>query len=1208
MPNVTDIVRASPAYGVSPLENFGRSLYHSLITSNVSDFESLFASSEEAKVIAAQRVGKAFEKLPTTGGPLEFLGQTVGGILPTAGAVIGSVMFPAAAPALLAGTLAYYGARGAGAGRRGVFEYEKATGKDVPAVGEIAVAAGYTFFTVLFERVGIKGVRGIVEKLGPVALKNIAKTYVKGNAKNTAATVVKEWTKVSGGAAVIEGWEEGMEELFTNAIDMFYDERGRSMAGLMENVPRSVLAGALGGAMLGGVGGTIQAKKTLGHILEDEEFKFRFKESARKAAPSLTEEQLDMTMILMEGNAAYQGKKLQDYIEESVELLKPWEAKVATGAVEYTHATKLTKIFLAKDAKIKTLVHELGHTFRHSLKLEELEVASKWVGAEGDKKWSSAQSEKFAYSFEKWLRDGQIRNPAYEGVLTNYRNWMKGIYKKIKDSPIDYKLTSEVKEMFEIITGGHTQVNDDTQVEWMTKMKSLSEKYKEGIVNTFSVQPMWDKTVETVLGRKLDGPSKTGIAIKGIFGIRKLHGERGYEHLRAAGRLGRALAKQHSLSRREVFKLIKEDLPLVHETPSSISNYDGRQRAVLEVLLNLPEMYFEAYRGEYESLLGEKEPFGHIEGIRFRLEAELSETDAEGQRQKYEAILNKLHELDNAKFVHIPYRVWFEKVLRDDPVRGIKILKVMAKQKRKTYKIQTLIDAGVIQKEEIDYNDIVDSYSRRAGKDISLLNVVNAAKEEGLAKPYKQALGYDKGFRPAPTTAPILKGFQLHHSLADWISETTRFSNKLGVLAKGLNIAKMAAFANPLFLPMYDLIQATMLGTTLSFKTPSYFIKAVKDWHSFSQDWQDAEHFGLRSTPYDNPLKSHKAMMKSALRTGGEWAGLVEGLFTPSILKNAYNLSWKTAWTLDGIVRQASYNYLRDKGFSRIEAAQKGALYHGDYAGVPADTRRLLNKIFFTPTFKLAMGKLYKTMIIDAGKAIMHPGQANADVRQNAFALARTFAIVGAWHGLMLALGFEDDEFGRRYVKKVETKEGPKELVLTWSGPHNMFLKYLYRARTALGPEKKNPMLSFFTANKWEYHPLWRTLAGIVQNERQTGEKIYNTSDSAYDKALKATGYFTTEVVSMLRYTAQLAAGEELGMKQEREVLAKEIGKGFDLLARPFTFSYTRQTKELRVARQAKMLLSDLKQELSRAARNGEIIEQDNIDRMIRRVQKILEG
>ncbi len=1208
MPNIREIVKASPAFHITPLEDFGRSVYHSLVTGNIADFESLFATSQEAKDLAIRRMATAQEELPTTGGAAEFLGQTVGGILPTAAAVVGSIAFPVAAPALLAGTLAYYGARGAGAGRRGVTLYERETGKDVSAAGEVAVAAGYTLTTVIFERVGIKGIRNIVGKLGPAAFRKVAKAYLKGNHKETAKVIAKEWLRVSGGSAVIEGYEEGMEELFTNAIDAFYDERGRSVEGIMENIPRSVLAGALGGAMLGGVGGAMQAKKSFGSILEDEQYKADLGAQIKEAAPEISNDQISTTMTLIEGNAAYQGRDIKDYLHRFFKLEEEASPEWVKKAVGLTRNWgSLSQVLLRKDADISDLAHELGHVFRRNLKPEQQLVADEWVGAKPGKKWSQAQEEKFARSFEKWLRDGKIRNPIMEDVLLSYREWMQGIYEKVKGSPVNYKLTGEVKEMFEIITGGSGQVQADTQVEWMVKMKDLSEKYTEGFVNTFGVQAKWDKVVEHVLGREVKGHTRTGISIKGMFGVQKLHGERGYEFLRSIGKIGRKLAKNQGISQREANDLIEHDLPLVYETPSSIENYNDQQRAFLAPLSKALGLYFDSYKGEYETAL-EDEAFGHLEGIKANLEAKLSQTDAEGQREKYEAILTELKKLKDAKFVHIPYNIWFEKMLKDDPVRGLKILKVMAAKKRRTYKIQNLLDIrpGILNKEDIRLTDIIDSYSRRAGKDLSLLNIVNSAKDEGLAKIYKKSKGYEKNFGAAPTTAPILKGYQLHQTLRDWISETTRNSNRLGVLARGLNIAKMAAFANPLFLPMYDLIQSTMLGATLSLKTPLHFAKAIKDYFTFSQDWQEANILGMTSTPYNNPLGSHKAMINSALKTGGEWADLVKGLFTPHILRSAYNLSWKTAWTLDNIVRMASYNYLRDKGFSRIEAAQKAALFHGDYASVPSGTRRTLNKVFFTPTFKIAMGKLYGTMIRDAGKAIMRPGQVNADVRQNAFALARTFAIVGAWHGLMLALGFEDDEFGRRYYKKVETPEGLKELVLTWSGPHNLFLKYAYRARTALGPEKKNPMLHFFVANKWEVHPLWRTLSGIVQNERQTGERIYSIGDSAYDKALKATGYFTTEIATMLRYAAQAVSGEELGMQQDREVLAAEINKGFEMLGRPFTFSYTRQPREQRIARQAKIMIAELKSELSIAALQGDVIDQDNIDRMLKRIRRIL--
>ena len=347
----------------------------------------------------------------------------------------------------------------------------------------------------------------------------------------------------------------------------------------------------------------------------------------------------------------------------------------------------------------------------------------------------------------------------------------------------------------------------------------------------------------------------------------------------------------------------------------------------------------------------------------------------------------------------------------------------------------------------------------------------------------------------------------------------------------------------------------------------------------------------------------------------------VKLLATPAMLKGVYNISWRIAWTLDGIIRQTSYRYLtglKDKDgnrkFSDSEAAQLAAKYHGDYAGVPARTRRLLNKVFFTPTFKIAMGKLYKSMIQDslvAAKA-MSKGDFKLtntaeDVKINARALINTVAILGAWDILMRSLGFEPDEFGRRYIRQTDTDEGPKELVITWSGPHNLFLKYLNRAKTALGPDKQNPALHFFLSNKWEIHPLWRTLSAALQNEKETGERIYNVSDSMYVKTLKQMSYSVVQIAAIIRFAAQQVSGEELGLKQERELLGENIGKAFEMLSRPFTFTYTRTIKEQRVQRQAQSLITALKEEMTRAAIDGEPLPQENIDRMIERINAVLE-
>ena len=85
--------------------------------------------------------------------------------------------------------------------------------------------------------------------------------------------------------------------------------------------------------------------------------------------------------------------------------------------------------------------------------------------------------------------------------------------------------------------------------------------------------------------------------------------------------------------------------------------------------------------------------------------------------------------------------------------------------------------------------------------------------------------------------------------------------------------------------------------------------------------------------------------------------------------------------------------------------------------------------------------------------------------------MVRTLAILGGMDILMTSfLGFERDQYGRRYVKKnVETPQGQKDVVWTMSNPANMFLKYPYRAMESFGdPGITEAFTEFAKKNSWE--------------------------------------------------------------------------------------------------------------------------------------------
>lgn len=105
-------------------------------------------------------------------------------------------------------------------------------------------------------------------------------------------------------------------------------------------------------------------------------------------------------------------------------------------------------IFAFKQADISSLVHEIGHVFRRDLNGEDLQVIKDWTNTKGDK-WTVRAEEKFARAFEKYLRDGKAPTSKLKQIFENLKTWLTNIYKRLKGSPLNIKISPEVKQVFD---------------------------------------------------------------------------------------------------------------------------------------------------------------------------------------------------------------------------------------------------------------------------------------------------------------------------------------------------------------------------------------------------------------------------------------------------------------------------------------------------------------------------------------------------------------------------------------------------------------------------------------------------------------------------------------------------------------------------------------------------------------------------------------
>lgn len=131
---------------------------------------------------------------------------------------------------------------------------------------------------------------------------------------------------------------------------------------------------------------------------------------------------------------------LYDAIENNALLFQD-----AKGAVETLANGR--KIIHALDAPdFSTAVHEVAHIFEGELSDAEKAVIQKWAKTSD---WNTQTSETFARGFERYLRDGNAPTDALKVIFQKAKEWLQTIYQKLKGSPIEKRISPEVKEVFD---------------------------------------------------------------------------------------------------------------------------------------------------------------------------------------------------------------------------------------------------------------------------------------------------------------------------------------------------------------------------------------------------------------------------------------------------------------------------------------------------------------------------------------------------------------------------------------------------------------------------------------------------------------------------------------------------------------------------------------------------------------------------------------
>jgi hypothetical protein len=723
--------------------------------------------------------------------------------------------------------------------------------------------------------------------------------------------------------------------------------------------------------------------------------------------------------------------------------------------------------------------------------------------------------------------------------------------------------------------------------ESINDLRERSSQHKELILSALDVEHPW---------KKIEAP-ETGFAIKNNFSTRTMWEEWGLER---AANIAKAFERDRAIAPHVV---------LAAENPKTyLPTLPKDLRARVEPASKAMADFFKEAQKMYED-----------RGIHLDFKGRIQETISDQikkttDKAEIAALETALKQVEQMEFVHIPSAMWFESYFGKDPAGAKSVLRLMAGQKRKTFRIEDLVKDGIVKFEDLHPVDVIGSYSRRMGKDFATLDMIDAAIKEGMASKKPQA-----GFVKIPVReAPILKDYYVHPMLADVIHELTHVMNR-GKLGQAYDWAmsgtKMMQFYNPLFLPMYDAVQQAM---AMGYRTPKAWVKgggelgryisdSLRDVHKKTPEYWEALRNGLASKPFDMPFDTFLYQLEKLKMTRGEQAvKFATDLWPHHKIKELYNASWHVAWELDKAMRMATYKMFREQGMTAREAAQTAARFHGDYASVPVSTRRAANKLFFTPTFKIAMGKLYSDMLKGAMKT---GGLLGKDVSTKALGrgIFNTFAITQGFDTLMTyGLGFERDQWGRRYTKRVEMEDGTqKDIVLTWSTPANMFLKYLYRAQEAYTTPYDTLPKAFLDSNKWEFHPVWRTIYEVTTNSGASGKQIYSPFDKDIVKIGKGMSYSIANIVRMLGML-----DDSVSDPDARKKFAEETNKMLDIFSQPFVFKYLRTPPEIKAYHELRKLRQTLSEQVIRHALRKEgdrdVFTEEHAKVFLKQIQRVM--
>ena len=198
--------------------------------------------------------------------------------------------------------------------------------------------------------------------------------------------------------------------------------------------------------------------------------------------------------------------KMREEVERGLPLYQKGEKGIPKGAVE-TLADGKKVIHALSSPDFSTMVHEIAHVFEDDLTKAEQKAVKDFGG-----------TEPFARGFERYLRDGKAPTKALKSLFEKFKQWLTDIYSKLKGSPIEKKITPEIKQIFDRLLT-EIEPRKEGVTFWHTDKESAPKPAQERMDETkWGKIPTTEQTEKINASKKLIGTTENGLRIYEVDG------------------------------------------------------------------------------------------------------------------------------------------------------------------------------------------------------------------------------------------------------------------------------------------------------------------------------------------------------------------------------------------------------------------------------------------------------------------------------------------------------------------------------------------------------------------------------------------------------------------------------------------------------------------------------------------------------------------